>query len=268
VLAASLGALLCAPAVAEESDYGRKAAAVITNRITLKDCSGAVADLKAGLKNAFPEVFLLAGSMYEHGVCVQRDWNRAVPFYVQAWQGGMEKAADRLAAGYAAPENGADTAAALWWASRRPDGVVRPQGMPSCAVSDAAANDIDRFVAELQTWQPARLAACNYMTGVMKTLSSEANYPALALTYGVSGEVIVRFLPGVPRIEVQQGVLPELQQVGSVEQGLKRDRATTRLAGFEKALREVADRALARYPRPAGIPADALVRVQYRFETQ
>jgi len=268
MLAASLAVLPCMPAAAEESSAGQKAAAVVTDRITSRDCAGAVADLKTGLKNDFPEVALLAGSMYEHGVCVPRDWNRAVPFYIQAWQGGVESAADRLAAGYAAPENGTDTAAALWWASRRPRHVVRPEGMATCAVSDDAAKDIDRFVAELQTWQPERLAACNYMTGVMNMLSAESNYPVLALRYHVSGDVILRFLPGVPRVEVQQGVLPELQHEGSVEQDLKRDRAKTRLAGFENALREVADRALARYPRPAGIPADALVRVQYRFDTQ
>jgi len=265
-MAAGLAVLLSLPCAAAESSYGVKAAAVITDRINLKDCSGAVADLKAGLKQEFAEVALLAGAMYEHGVCVQRDWNRAVPFYVQAWQGGIEKAADRLAAGYAAPENGTDAAAALWWASRRRNNVLRPDGMPSCAVAEAASADIDRFVAELQTWQPSRLAACNYLIGVMSTMAAEVNFPALAIRYKVNGEMTLRFFPGVPRIDVEQGVFREFQHEGSVDDDMKRDRARTRLAGFQKALDEVAERALRRYPRPKDIPADAQVRVQYFFK--
>jgi hypothetical protein len=92
LLAASLAALLSLPATAEESDYGRKAADNIKYRIESKDCAGAVAELKAGLKRELPEVALLAGAMSEHGACVRRDWNRAISFYVRAWNGGMADA--------------------------------------------------------------------------------------------------------------------------------------------------------------------------------
>jgi hypothetical protein len=258
-----MGVLWSASALAGPSDGGKKAASTIVGRIAAKDCSGAVAELKAGLQQDFPEVALLAGAMYENGSCVQRDWNRAAPFYIQAWQGGAERAADRLAAGYAAPENGPDAAAALWWAHRSRSGALRPEGMPSCAVSDAAAADIDRFVAELQTWQPSRIAACTYMTGVMSTMSAEINYPELALKNDISGEVTLVFTPGVPRIEARQGTLDP----GFVDQDTKLIRPKTRMAGFEKALGDVGDRAIRRYPRPAGIPADAQVRIRYRFQT-
>jgi hypothetical protein len=268
MLAASLGALLSAPVLAEESDYGRLTATAITDRIALKDCAGAVADLKAGLKNGFAEVALLAGSMYEHGACVQRDWNRAVPFYVQAWQGGMVEAADRLAAGYAAPGNGLDVAAALWWASRGRGHEVQAHGLQQCAVSPAASDDIDRFVAELQTWHPSRLTACNYMTGVMSTISAEVKYPAAGIIYRANGNVILRFLPAVPRIEMQKGGKGEFQLLGWVEEDLTQDRARTRLAGFDKAVSDVANRALRRYPHPDGIPADTAITVQYVFETR
>lgn len=261
ILGTGLAALLGAPALAEPSDAGRKAASAVLGRIAAKDCSAAVAELKAGLQHEFPEIALLAGAMYENGTCVQRDWNRAAPFYIQAWQGGAERAADRLAAGYAAPENGPDAAAALWWSQRRSSGALRPEGMPSCAVSDAAAADIDRFVAELQTWQPSRIAACTYMTGVMSTMSAEINYPELALKNAISGEVTLVFLPGVPRIEARQGALDP----GFVDQDTKLIRPKTRMAGFEKALGDVGDRAMRRYPRPPGIPADAEVKIRYRF---
>jgi len=172
----------------------------------------------------------------------------APSFYVLAWNGGAAEAADRLAAGYAAPENGADVAAALWWASRGRGKPGLVQGMPACTVSAAAADDIDRFVAELQTWQPSRLAACNYLTGVMSTMAAEVKYPSAGARYGVEDNVTVRFLPGVPRIEVK-----------------KADASAFQLVDFEKALNEVADRALRRYPQPGGIPADALVKVEYGF---
>jgi hypothetical protein len=249
LLAASLAALLSLSAAAEESAYGRKAADAVKDRIESKDCAGAVAELKAGLEQELPEVALLAGAMSEHGACVRRDWNRAISFYVRAWNGGVAEAADRLAAGYAAPGDGADVAAALWWASRGRGKSGLVEGMPACTVSAAAAGDIDRFVAELQTWQPSRLATCNYVTGLMSTMAAEVKYPSGAVRYGVEDVVTVRFLPGVPRIEVKKAGSSAFQ-----------------LGDFGKALNEVADRALRRYPQPGGIPADALVTVEYRFQ--
>jgi hypothetical protein len=179
----------------------------------------------------------------------------------------MAEAADRLASGYAAPGNGADVAAALWWASRGRGKQVQAHGLQQCAVSPAAADDIDRFVAELQTWQPSRLAICNYLTGVMSMISAEVRYPAAGIRYRANGNVTMRFLPAVPRIEMQKGGKGEFQVLGWVEDDLKQDRARTRLAGFEQMVSDVANRALRRYPHPDGIPADTAITVQYLFET-
>lgn len=246
------------------SHYGEKAVSAIKGRIRLKDCAGAIDDLKTGLKKGFPEANMLAGSMYENGVCVKRDWERAIPFYIQAWEGGLREGADRLAAGYAAPENGADVAAALWWA-------VRGRGrdwLPECAVGRAAAADIDRFAAELQAWPQARLAMCNYVTGVMSTLAAEARYPAQAFVEGVGGHVGIRFLPAVPRIEMQRGGVQEYLLLGLVNGDAARERGSRSADGFEKELGEVADRALRRYPQPAGIPAAMVVKTSYDFQIQ
>jgi hypothetical protein len=253
---------------AEESRYGRNTVSDIRQRIELQHCDGAVEDLKAGLKKGFVEVSLLAGSMYDNGVCVKRDWNRAVLFYVQAWQGGMKEAADRLAAGYAAPENGADVAAALWWSYRGSNQGARAKGMPDCKVSPAAAKDMDRFVAELQTWPQARLAVCNYMIGVMSTISAEVGYPAFASAYNVGGDVSLRFLPAVPQIDLRRGEVREYAMYGLVNGDKARERSSRSAGSFENALREVADRALRRYPHPGGIPPDTLVTTDWHFEVQ
>ena len=252
-------------ATAEESRFGRNAVSEIRDRIQMRHCDGAVADLKTGLKKGFVEVALLAGSMYDNGICVKRDWNRAVPFYIQAWQGGMKEAADRLAAGYAAPENGADVAAALWWGHRGNKDVTRAKGMPDCAVSPAAADDMDRFVAELQTWPQARLAVCNYLIGVMSMLSAEIGYPTLAAEYNVGGDVSLRFLPAVPQIDLRLGKVREYPLFGLIDGDRIRERGARSAGGFEGAARGVADRALRRYPRPDGISPDTLVTTDWHF---
>jgi hypothetical protein len=275
ILRAAGGALFAtmlaasAPAGAGEqpSVHGQRTVEEITERIALKDCEGAVADLKRALRKGFPEVALLAGSMYDNGVCVTRDWERAVPFYIQAWQDGLPKGAYRLAAGYASPDNG-DVAAALWWASRLRDRGFRAQGVASCEVSPAVRDDPERFTAELQTWPQARLAVCNYLTGVMATMSGEGKYPSQAAHTAVGGTVGLRFLPGVPRIELTRGRVSEHALAGLVDGDRAQERGTRSAGGFEKALREVADRALRRYPQAPGIPADAVLETDYVFEVQ
>jgi hypothetical protein len=265
LFAAACLVALSLPASAEKTSYGRKAVAGITDRIRLKDCEGAVADLKTGLKKGFPEVAMLAGSMYENGICVKPDWERAIPFYIQAWQGGVRDGADRLAAGYAAPEHGPDIAAALWWATRNrnPNGTLH--GVTGCTVPKAVADDMDRFVAELQTWSQSRLQACNYMVGVMSTIEGEVKYPSMAYLYSVGGDVKIRFLPGIPRIELQKGGSTEIQTHGARYGDIASERHELTSGSFEQAMDDVANRALRRYPHPDGIPADTVVKVDYRF---
>ncbi len=261
-----LAALLSLPASAAETPFGRQAAGAIADRIAAKDCSGAVEDLKAGLKRGFDEVTLLAGSMYDNGVCVRRDWSRAVTFYVRAWEGGVQEAADRLAAGYASPENGADVAAALWWANRGRGKAGQAYGIEGCTVGAAAVDDADRLVEELKSWAPARLTTCNYLIGVMSTLSAEVRYPALAQRYGVGGSVVLRLLPGLPRIEIDKSNLREFEPLSREQGDMTRGRAAKTIAGFEKTIGEVAERALRRYPNPGGIAADTAMSFEYVFE--
>lgn len=221
----------------------------------------AVERLKEGLRKEYGEVELMAGTMYEHGVCVKRDWPRAVPFYVRAVEHGVREAADRLAAGYADPLNGPDMAAALWWATR---GRRFPPA--SLGISEGAAADPDRFVAELRSWAPERLVRYTYVVGVLSTVISELRYPELAQRYGLGGEVLVRFFPAVPRIEVRSGERHEYQLLGVYNVNVLRDRRARPVNNaFETLVEEIAARALKRYPQPPGLLPEEVVEARFIF---
>jgi TPR repeat protein len=240
---------------------GTFAAATIADLIRGRDCAGAVDRLKRELKEEYREVELMAGTMYEHGVCVRRDWERAIIFYTKAHGAGHPDAAGRLAAGFADPANGPDIPGALWWA--RQGGVLRDR---ACAVSAQAEQDPDSFVAELNDWPRARREYCNYLAGVLSTISSEVRYPGWARSVGLGGEVVLRFLPAVPRVEMDMGELRSYELQGWVDADEMRDRGAKRIIkGFENSLGQVADRALRRYPQPAGIPEQARAEMRFNF---
>lgn len=255
--------LLCAhPAWA--ATPSERAAAEVTSRIEAGDCVQAVERLKDGLKKEYGDVELLAGSLYENGVCLKRDWSRAVLFYMRAHGHGMKQAAGRLAAGYADPLNGPDMAAALWWAVRG-----NSANAASFGISEAAAADPGRFVAELGAWEPAHLAKAGYVVGVLFTIASEMRYPALAQRHGLGGEVIMRFLPGAARIELRKGPMRDGQLLGVVTADTLRDRgATTAKESFDTLLGQVAARALKRYPQPPGFAPAEVTEVRFVFTSE
>lgn len=233
--------------------------------IAARDCGAAVKQLKVGLDEARPEVALLAGSMYENGICVKRSWDQAISFYVQAYDGGLLEAAERLAAGYADPAQGPDIAAALWW-SLRGRIALHFSGSTGCAVGVEAEQDPERFVAALRSWDLARLALCNYIAGVVSAVTADVKYPRRVQASGMRGEATLRFLPAVPRIDLKQGPEGEFRLSGWRDGDAAREREAGPAAeGFEAAFRESARRALRRYPQPAGIPAGLQVMARYVF---
>jgi hypothetical protein len=230
--------------------------------VAARDCGAAVQRLRDGMTEARPEVALLAGSMYENGICVKRSWDHAMTFYTQAYRGGLPEAALRLAAGYADPAQGPDVAAALWW-NQRDDGGLR---YPACAVGKDAEQDPDRFVAELRRWDPARLAICNYIVGVVSAISADVKYPRLSQAWAMDGEATLRFLPALPRIDLKQGPKGQFRPAGWRDGDAAGAREAGPAAeGFETAFRESARRALSRYPQPAGIRAGLEVQLRYVF---
>lgn len=256
-------AALAGPAAADRLEPGPEAVDNVLSLIRGGDCARAARELNAGLAGNYPEVNLLAGSMFDNGVCLKQDWNKAVHFYVKAYAGGQKAALYRLASGFAAPEHGPDMAAALWWASREKGQF----GLSSCTVSDGANDNPDRFVAELNTWPQARLASCNYMVGVMATLGGEIRYPEKALSFGLGGDFTLRFLPAVPRIDIKTGQTTEYAMLGLLDGTALSDRQSRHVTGsFEEELRQVAQRALKRYPQPAGIAPDSVAQMHFTFE--
>jgi hypothetical protein len=254
---------LAIPAAARRVSSGDEVSRKVRLYVEARDCVSAVARLNDGLAKKYPEVNLLAGAMFESGICVKADWNRAVDFYVKALDGGQKAAIYRLMSGFAAPEHGPDMAAALWWANR-PNIEFN---VSSCKVSDANRDDPERFVEELRTWPQPHLAMCNYMVGVLATMSGEIRFPAKAAAFGLTGNVKLRFEPAVPRIDVDAAEITEHQVPGWLKGNALEDRESRGVRGiFEAAMRQGADRALKRYPQPAGIPPGSGVGITFAFQ--
>jgi len=182
-------------------------------------------------------------------------------------QGGRGKAqqgpgAYRLAAGFAAPENGPDIASALWWASR----VNLVDG--DCLPSEAARNDADLFLKELKTWTDARVAVCSYLAGVMATIAAEVRYPRDASQWAVGGDVLITFKPGVPRIDLTLNGTEQYLLAGFYNGDRLWEQNNKKIgSAFVQTVRAAADHALQRFPKPDGIPADyPAVKTTFSFQ--
>jgi hypothetical protein len=253
---------LAIPAAARRVSSGDEVARKVRLYVEARDCASAVARLNDGLAKNYPEVNMLAGAMFENGVCVKRDWDRAVGFYSNAFDGGQKAAMYSLMSGFAAPEHGPDMAAALWWANRPNNEFTGDR----CTVSDANRGDPDRFVEELRTWPQPRLAQCNYLVGVMATIIGEARYPTKADRFGLGGLLKLRFEPAVPRIDITTEETREVAIGGWLDGNAMEDRRARNVQGaFEASLRQVTDRALKRYPQPADIAPGSAIETKFDF---
>jgi hypothetical protein len=235
---------------ADEKRFARAAVRDVLDRIDARDCPGAIKKLNAGMAEKYPGIALLAGSMYENGVCLKQSWDSAMRYFVIAHRGGEEAAAYRLAAGYASPLAGPDPAAALWWIRQSRISSLAPR----CLVDPPAATDSDLFIAALQKWTPARLAACNYVVGVMATVAGETQYPTRAYEAVLDGTLRIVFTPALPKIDVTTEETTERIMPGGRTGREIAERTAPQFTGaFERDARKNAERALARYPQPAGI---------------
>ena len=253
---------LAIPAAARRLTSGEEVVQKVHLYVQARDCASAVARLTEGLAQNYPEVNMLAGAMFENGVCVKPDWDRAVGFYSNAFDGGQTAAMYSLMTGFAAPEHGPDMAAALWWANR-PNNEFTSKG---CNVSAANRGDPDRFVEELRAWPQRQIALCNYLIGVMGTMIGEMRYPTKAARFGLVGTLKVCFEPAVPRIDIKTEETREAAIGGWVDGNVMEDRKSRDVKGsFEASMRQIADRALKRYPQPAGIAPDMVIEMPLRF---
>jgi hypothetical protein len=224
-----------------------KAVRAVQDAVARGDCAGAVSALNAGLAKAYPQVWMLAGAMYEDGICLKANWDRAVSFYQRADAAGHAGAAQRLAAGYASPVGGRDLAAALWWAARARTALPSP-----CAQVVPLADDADRFIAALKAWPAGQLGACAYAAAVMSSVQGELVAPDLAAAYGLQGTVRLSYVPDQARLDI----IDDLKLTSTAVQDALAQKADERAAraALTQQLRQAADRAFKRYDKPAGIP--------------
>lgn len=208
----------------------QEAVTSIVEHIRTYDCDAAIKGLNDGLKAGYPEVAMIAGTMFDVGICVKKDWNKAVRFYSQASESGIKEGAYRLAAGFAATENGPDMAAAMWWAGRA--GLQADR----CTARMPKTDDPDRFVEQLKQWPARELAICNYVVGWIAFLSAEGRYPIAGVKYEIDGRMELTYRPASGHFDQESGFSTNPARVKLSEVWAQ----AARYAG-------------PRYPRPAGI---------------
>jgi hypothetical protein len=235
----------------------------IRSAIGGRDCERAVARLNRGLAERYPGVYLLAGALYEQGVCLKPNWARAEQMYLRAHESGHPGGLLRLLSGLA--EGGRDPAAAVWWSQQAP-GLPVPT---DCRVAERLWRDADLFVATLKLWPAQRLSACVYTVGVLAAITGEMEYPQDAARLAMRGEVSMRFTPATGDVKVTTTDLELAPMAGVNDSGALMDRdSRSARKTFERHAQSVAERALRRHPRPDAVPAEWGADLNFRFDFQ
>jgi hypothetical protein len=226
-----------------------------------RECAGAVKELNAGLSRRYTLVTVMAGAMYEEGLCLTRNHERAVTMYEQAYAAGRrQQAAGHLAALYASPGPGQDKAAALWWAKR--------SGQPvsdDCGLDRVPLEDADAFVKAVAALPAGRLDACNYVAGVVGMLTGDMEFPSRAAAFGLKGTVRLVFSPAIPAFDVQVRELETIQLGGLLNGDVLRDDLPAAKKEFVRYMHEKTQRALKRFARPTSVPADWKMTLEFAF---
>lgn len=124
------------------------------------ECAAVADELNSRLQHRQPGPLMEAGSMYEYGDCVEKDWEKAAQFFQQAQAAGAKQALPRLVALFAVQNR--DPAAAMWWAVQ--GSFMLPK---TCIPTTDPLKDSIGFVDELRTWAGSKLGACVYHAGIM-----------------------------------------------------------------------------------------------------
>lgn len=266
--AAAVMGVLLALAAAPAGAAGRKeppskveeqAVAGIHDALRASDCALVASRLNDGLKRKYPSVYLLAGTLYEQGLCLKQDWDRAARLFEQANDAGEPQGRHRMIAGLA--EGGRDRAAAMYWA------VEDPSGLPEeCRAGHELRNEPEAYVAQLRRWPAGRLDACVYLVGVVNAISGEIEYPSVGTAYAVYGRYRMNFNPATATVEWEELELRLGTMMGAASGDDVRDRDSGRVQQtLRNALQETSHRALKRFARPAGVPAEWRLQRDFAF---
>lgn len=263
-LGAALLGLLAGGALAverpEESTAEADTIASVMHGFRHSDCKLAVSHLNRGLKARYPGIYVLAGSMYEEGLCLKANWEQAERMYLRAQEVGHGAGLLRLVAGLARGHR--DIGAALWWAQQAK--ISLPA---DCRLGPAARADPEAFVRALQAWPAGRPQACAYVAGVMAFLVGDAEYPRSSLAMGFSGRVELQYTPADERMDWKTLEITEhaLYGVSSGDTVADRDSRKFRLQ-FEAALRDLGAQALKRFQRPPAVDPAWALRMVFVFD--
>jgi hypothetical protein len=238
-----------------------KAVAAVVEAIGRRDCNAAVTQLNAGLAKGHADVMLLAGAMYEEGLCIKPNWERAVGLYERAAAAGRSEAMARIAAGYASQAGGRDLAATVWWALRA--GTPVPD---TCGQVTSLVNDADKFVAALKAWPAGQLQACAHAAAVMATVQGEAGAANYAAAFGLRGTVRFTYNPSGGQLDVVEQVSSTSPvSVVVTDAAVRESEQQAQRTAFSAALRQLTERALKRYEKQPGLPAQWRVTAEYAY---
>lgn len=250
---------MATPCRAEPDEYAQRmdeeAVGSVLVNIEHKNCEGAVKALNKGLAAKHPGVMLMAASMFEGGLCVKQNWDKAAVYYQMAHAAGRREALPRLISGYA--ENNRDPGAALWWLTQLAD-------MPAaCKSANHLVNDPEAFVAALNKWPQGQIAGVVYTGAVTMRVIGDVEFPARGAQQGVFGDAVMHFVPatgtitwtavGTDRVNVSREV-----QVGEEQRSVFADI-------FLKHMRAVSDRALKQFVRPESINPAWVIDRRFSF---
>ncbi len=242
----------------------KQATEYINRLLKASNCKGAIEEIKEGIKSKQPDVLLLAGTLYEEGVCLAPNWEKAVGLYMLADDAGNKSAAFRLIAGYARADR--DNGLALWWTakSRFKDQFPKP-----CIPASHPDDNPDGFNDELGKMPAALFQGCVYLVGVVGEMRAQFMFPQIAADQGMSGTVTMAFVPSSGRIFWRQDILnvrePGIQRYHFSKVEDKNDPRMTNnyLLSY---LRGKAEYALSRYRGPAaGLDPAYVYRTQFTF---
>ena len=232
----------------------------IYSAIRHQDCKLVATRLNDGLRTDYAGLFLLAGSLFEDGVCLKANWDKAQAMYQRAAALGHQGGRYRLIAGLA--HGGRDPAAAVWWSQER-----QAVNLPGpCKVAEWVHQDAEAYVATLRAWPDGQLAACAYVAGVAAMIAGDAEYPVAATRSGLAGTIEMVFLPSQGRVDWRTVEAANNEPVGFVAEAELRDRASRKSRdALRVEMQRVSDLALARFARPPGIDAEWVLKTQYVF---
>ena len=263
-LAALLGTSAL-PSMTHEAELRAQTENMIYRHFSNNDCEGAVKLLNKSLAEKAPETYLLAGTLYEDGVCLKKSWEKAIYYYSLAQQAPLNPerpqtkrlALSRIIGTLAMDQR--DPGTALWWASAAPT-----VGPAACHSADHLRDDPDAFTAALNNWGAAKLSACVFTIGVLHRIFGDVRYPRDAVQQGMSGTFEMTFIPSQASInwrtlDSSRLAVSHVAQPGNSEARLVKKQ-------FIDYFEAISKRALADFPKPDNIDPTWEIKEQFSFQ--